>query len=213
MNFFYWLTTSSLSVFFKLFYRHKVYGLEHIKIGRGIIAPNHTSFFDPPIVAASWPGEASFLARKSLFDSPIFGCLIRQLNAHPIDAAAHDLASLKLMCHLLAENKTLVIFPEGKRSYDGKLGTIKSGIGMLAMRCQSPIIPVYLSGVYEVWNRYQRFPKLTGRTACIFGSPIEWETFQHLKKKEAQEAMAVAVKEAIEKLEIWYKNGAQGSPP
>lgn len=213
MKFFYWLSTSSLTIFFKLFYRHKTYGLEHVRMGRGIIAPNHTSFFDPPLVAISWPGEISFLARKSLFNSPVFGWLIRQLNAYPIDAGAHDLSSIKLMCHLLAQDKTLVIFPEGVRSYDGKLGSIKSGIGMLAMRCQAPIIPVYLFGAYEIWNRYRRFPRLRGRTACVFGSPIEWQTFQHLSKKEAQEEVAIAVKEAILKLEAWYQNGAKGSPP
>lgn len=213
MKFFYWLSTSSLSLFFKLFYRHKVYGLEHLRKGRGIIAPNHTSFFDPPLIAVSWPGEVSFLARKTLFDFPILGWLIRQLNAYPIDVSAQDLSSLKLMCQLLAENKTLVIFPEGRRSPDGNLGTIKSGIGMLALRCQSPIFPVYLSGAYEGWSRYRRFPKLTGRTACVFGSPIEWEAFQHLNKKEAQQAIADAIKEAIGKLAAWHQNGAQGSPP
>jgi 1-acyl-sn-glycerol-3-phosphate acyltransferase len=213
VSFFYWLTTSSLSVFFKLFYRHKVYGLEHVKPGRNIIAPNHTSFFDPPLIGASCPGEISFLARKTLFDSCLFGWIIRKLNAHPIDVAGQDLASLKLMCQLLAENKTLVIFPEGMRSRDGKLGAIKSGIGMLALRCQSPITPVYLSGAYEVWSRYRRFPKLTGRTACVFGTPIEWQRFQHLSKKESQEAIAVAVKDAIENLAAWYHNGAKGSPP
>lgn len=213
MIFFYWLTKSSFKVFFKVFYSHKIYGLEHIRKGRGIIAPNHTSFFDPPMIAASWPEDASFLARKSLFSSRIFGPIIRRLNSYPVNGTTQDLGSIKLICQLLSEDKKVVIFPEGIRSIDGELGTIKSGIGMLAIRCQSPIIPVYISGCYDIWNRYNQLPKLRGKTACVFGTPIDWQAFSHLSKKEAQESIAGAVKDAIKKLENWYKNGAQGSPP
>jgi 1-acyl-sn-glycerol-3-phosphate acyltransferase len=213
MKFFYWLTTSTLALFFKIFYRHKVYGLEHIQKGRAIIAPNHTSFFDPPIIAASLREEMSFLARKTLFDSSFFGWLIGRLNAYPVTGTTQDLNSIKLICKLLSEDKKVVIFPEGLRSSDGTLGNIKSGIGMLALRAQSPVIPVYLSGCFEVWGRSRRFPRLKGKTACVFGTPIEINTFNDLAKKEAQEAIATSVKTAITNLEIWYKNGAQGSPP
>lgn len=210
---FYWLVTNSFRIYFKMFYHHKVYGLEHVFKGRGIIAPNHTSFFDPPIISASWPEEISYLARKTLFSSPILGRMIRNLNAYPVDGTTQDLSSIKLVCRLLSENKKVVIFPEGIRSRNGELGLIKSGIGMLALRCQAPIIPVYISGVYNIWNRFQKFPKLTGNMTCIFGSPIDWQTFNHFGKKEAQEAISVCVKHAIEQLKIWYENGAIGSPP
>jgi 1-acyl-sn-glycerol-3-phosphate acyltransferase len=213
MKRFYWFTKSSFKVFFKMFYRHKVYGLEHFFKGRGIIAPNHTSFFDPPIIAASWPEEISFLARKTLFSSRIFGHMLSNLNAYPVDGTTQDLGSIKLVCRLLADNKKVVIFPEGIRSRTGELGSIKSGIGMLALRCQAPIIPVYISGSYNIWNRYQKIPKFSGNMACVFGSPVDWQRFEHLGKKEAQEAISISVKHAIEQLKIWYENGAIGSPP
>jgi 1-acyl-sn-glycerol-3-phosphate acyltransferase len=213
MNLFYWFTKSSFKIFFKLFYRLKVYGLNHFYKGRGIIAPNHTSFFDPPIIAATWPEEAFFLARKTLFTSRIFGPMISRLNSYPVNGTTQDLGSIKLVCRLLSENKKVVIFSEGVRSMDGELGTIKSGIGMLALRCQAPIIPVYLSGCYDIWNRHQKTPKFTGKMACVYGSPIDWQEFNHLEKKEAQEAIASRVKNSIEQLKIWYENGAIGSPP
>lgn len=213
MNFFYWLTKSSFKVYFKVFYGHRIYGLEHFIKGRGIIAPNHTSFFDPPIISASWPENVSFLARKTLFSSPLFGSLIKRLNAYPVDGTTQDLNSIKLVCQLLSKDKKVVIFPEGIRSIDGKLSRIKSGIGMLAIRCQSPIIPVYISGCYSIWNRYQRFPKLSGKTACVFGSPIDWQRFNHLGKKEAQEQISNSVLEAITNLKVWHESGAKGSPP
>ncbi|HEV8051557.1 MAG TPA: lysophospholipid acyltransferase family protein, partial [Parachlamydiaceae bacterium] len=185
----------------------------HFFEGRGIIAPNHTSFFDPPMIAASWPEDASFLARKSLFSMPIVGSLIKRLNSYPVNGTTQDLGSIKLVCKLLAKNKKVVIFPEGIRSKDGELSPIKSGLGMLAIRCQSPIIPVYITGCYDIWNRHRRTPKLTGKTACVFGSAIDWNDFSHLEKKDAQDQIGVKVKEAIDKLRIWYENGAQGSPP
>lgn len=199
--------------YFYLFFSHKVYGLEHFVKGRAILAPNHTSFFDPPIVGISWPEEIAFLARSSLFSSKIFGAFISSLNAYPVGDTTQDLASLKLICRLLAEDKKVVIFPEGIRSYDGNLHPIKPGIGMLAMRSQSPIIPVYIHGGYDVWNRYRRFPKFFGKTACVFGTPIDWRDYSVLEKKSAQEAIATKVKESITGLKSWYEKGAVDSPP
>lgn len=201
----YRITRSIFKLYFKIFHRHSTYGLENFMKGRAILAPNHTSFFDPPLVAISWPGEVSFLARKTLFASPIFGTLITRLNAYPVNQASQELSSMKLICQLLGEDKNMVIFPEGKRSSDGSLLPIKSGIGMLAMRAQSPIIPVYIHGGFYVWNRFQRFPKLSGKTACVFGAPIDWHDFSHLDKKAAQEAIANKVRESILELKSWYQ--------
>lgn len=194
-------------------YGLKVYGLEHFFKGGAIIAPNHTSYYDPPLVGVSWPEEIFFLARKSLFQKPLLGTLIRQLNSYPVTGTAQDLASIKQICQLLLENKKVVIFPEGIRSYTGELSPIKSGIGMLAIRCRCPIIPVYINGCYAVWNRTHRFPRLWGNVACVFGSPISSDRFHELDKKTAQEAIANEVRRSIEALQTWYQNGAKGVPP
>lgn len=199
--------------FFRIFYRHQVYGLEHIAGGKAILAANHASYLDPPLIGVSWPEEIAFLARKSLFAHPLFGSAIRNLNAYPITGTAQDLNSIKQICTLLENDKKVVIFPEGIRTSNGHLGMIKSGIGMLAMRCHAPIIPIYIYGSFEVWNRKKRLPKLFGKTACIIGSAIDWQQFAGLEKKAAQEALATEVKQAIEALKKWYENGAVGSPP
>jgi 1-acyl-sn-glycerol-3-phosphate acyltransferase len=190
-----------------------VYGTTHIPTGKAIIAPNHTSFIDPPVVGLSFPEEIYFIARKTLFSSPLFAALIRKLNAYPVGGTAQDLGTFKLICRLLNENKKVVLFPEGHRSYDGSLSPIQSGICMLSMRCQAPIIPIYIHGCYDIWNRTHKYPKLTGKTACIIGSPIIPDKFSHLGKKEAQEAMGQSVKEALIALKDWYENGAQGNTP
>lgn len=209
----YWSIRSLFKTYFKIFYRHTVYGLEHLIDGRALFAPNHTSFFDPPIVAISSREEIYFLARKSLFTTPIFGSLIYKLNAYPVSQSSNELSSLKIICHLLEKNKKVVVFPEGSRSTDGSFQPIKSGIGMLSLRSDAPVIPVFIYGAHNVFNRHQKFPKICGKTACVFGSAIHPKNFTHLKKKEAQEAIAFEVKASMERLKNWYENGAIGSPP
>lgn len=196
-----------------LMYGHKIYGLEHFVPGRGILAPNHASYLDPPIVGISWPEEVSFLARKTLFSFPLFSSLIRQLNSYPIDGKNLNLQALKQICSLLQQNKKVVVFPEGVRTQQGSIGQVKSGIGMIALRSESPIIPVYIHGTFDIWNRSRRFPKLLGKTACVFGKPIDWKKYSDLEKKAAQEALAMDVKNSIESLKLWFDNGATGSPP
>ncbi len=196
-----------------MFYRHKVYGLEHYISGSGIIAPNHISFLDPPIIAVSWPEEIAFLARKSLFQKPILGSLISNLNAYPVSGSHNDRSSIKIITSLIQNGKKVVIFPEGYRSADGHLTEMKSGIAMIALRTQCPIIPAYIEGSYDIWSRHQRFPKLWGKTVCVFGSSIDTQRYNHLAKKEAQEVIADQVRDSIEALKTWYHAGAEGIPP
>ena len=199
--------------FFKIFYRHKVYGLEHFIPGGAILAANHTSFWDPPAIAISWPEEVHFLARESLFKNPLFGSFIRAVNTHPVSGTAGDVAVFKTIINLLKQGKKVILFPEGARSRDGQFTSVKPGIALLLSRSEAAVIPTYLHGIYEIWKRDRKFPKLHGRSVCVFGSPIYWETYVHLGKKEAQEAIARAIEQAILNLKAWYEAGAQGTPP
>ncbi len=199
--------------FAKLLYRHKVYGLEHYYPRGAIIAANHASHLDPPLVSISWPEEVHFLARESLFRPFGFGALIRALNSHPVSGKAGDAAVFRTICNLLEEGKKVILFPEGTRTADGNLGPVKPGIGMLVLRSKAAVIPTYLFGTYKLWSRHRRFPKLFGKTACVFGSPICFEEFSHLDKKEAQEAIGKRLEAAILALKKWLEDGAKGIPP
>lgn len=197
---------------FRILYRHKVYGLEHYVKRAAIIAPNHTSYYDPPIAAISWPEEVHFLARESLFRNPLFGRFIRALNSHPVSGDVSDVSIFKMIISLLKEGKQVVLFPEGART-EGELGEIKPGIGMLVMRSKSAIVPTYIHGANEIWDIHRKVPKLRGRTACVFGTPILWEAFAHLEKREAQEKISEQLREALLALKAWYESGAKGTPP
>lgn len=193
MNILYYIVSSLLKAYFTLFHRLKVYGLENLPKGAAILAPNHTSFYDPPIMSASCNEEIHFLARASLFEPFLFGSFISKLNAHPVTGTAQDLTSMKLISKLLKEQKKVVIFPEGNRSEDGELGSIKSGVSMLSIRTHAPIIPVYIEGAFQAWDRSNKFPRPWGKITCTFGKPIYPQDFAQYGKKEAQEKMAASL--------------------
>ena len=197
----------------KIFYRHRVYGDEHFFKGGALIASNHTSFLDPVLLSISWPEEVHFLARETLFTTPGFGSFIRALNAHPVSGSAGDVAVFRSILELLEEGKKVILFPEGTRAKEDQLGTIKPGLGLLLSRGDAAVIPTYIHGAFSIWNRKRKLPKLWGKTACIFGSPIFYKSFIHLGKKEAQAAIARKLSESILSLRTWYESGAHGTPP
>ncbi|HUD01254.1 MAG TPA: (d)CMP kinase [Rhabdochlamydiaceae bacterium] len=197
----------------KIFYRLKVYGFEHYYPRGAILAANHTSFLDPPIISACWPEEVHFLARQTLFKNRFFGALIRNLNTHPVSGEAGDIGVMKTILSLLEQGKKVVLFPEGTRSKDGELQHFKPGISMLVSRSKSALIPVYIDGAYQAWSRHQKFSRLFSKVTCIFGTPITWESFSHLDKKEAQQQIAEKLYNDILGLKKWFEDGAQGVPP
>ena len=181
--------------FARIFYRHRVYGLEHFYQGSGLIAANHVSYLDPPLVAVSWPEEIHFLAKESLFKPFLFGPFIRRLNSHPVRGDGGDAGVIKTSIQIVKSGKKLLIFPEGGRSPDGELQPIKPGLILLMSKTEAPIVPVYVHGAFEIWGRLCKLPRLRGRTTCVFGSPILWEQFAHMDRKQAQVVLDQILKE------------------
>lgn len=213
MKILYKITHSLFRFIFKIFYHHKVYGLEQFPKGAALIASNHNSFLDPPLLGASCEEEVCYFARASLFDHYFLNYFITKLNAYPVKGNTTDLATFKLITSFLENEKKVLIFPEGIRSPSGELCDLKHGAAMLALRAGCPIIPAYIHGTFEIWNRFRRFPKLKGTTACVFGSPILLDSYQHLPKKEAQELITREIQSSIANLRAWYENGTQKPLP
>lgn len=210
---FYRFILSLAKCFYAIFYRHKVYGVEHFFSGGAIIACNHVSYLDPPAVAISSPQEIHFLAKDALFKVPLFGRLISALNAHPVSGSAGDIAVMRLIVQLLSEGKKVLLFPEGTRGEKDELKELKPGIALLVARSNSAVIPAYVDGTFAIWSRERRFPKLSGKTRVVFGSPIRWQEFVHLDKREANEQFNRRLTQALNALREWYKAGARGTPP
>jgi 1-acyl-sn-glycerol-3-phosphate acyltransferase len=140
-----------------------------------ILAANHQSFLDPPFVAACLPRETSFMARRSLFEIPLLGPIIVACNAFPIERNTGDVRGVKNAIDRLRSGSALLLFPEGTRSRDGRIGPLKGGIRLLAERAGVPVVPVLVDGAFKVWPKGRPFPRLAGRVWVRFGKPVSTE--------------------------------------
>ena len=189
-----------ISLFLRLFFRFKVYGKENVGDGAAIIAANHASFLDPPVMGLMCPKELHFLARASLFRHFLFGKLIRMLHAHPIGGTVSDVAMFHEVEKLVLQGKKVVMFPEGRRSRNGKIMPFKRGVGMIVERTHVKVIPAYIGGTYRAWGRNMKFPRIFKRITIVFGKPLTFDRIEHESHKEYQENVAKAVQEAVEDL-------------
>lgn len=155
-----------------LFWDLRVSGLENIpRTGGCLLAANHQSFLDPPLVASVLPREMHFMARRSLFRNPVFRALIVRFNAFAIERDRADVKGVKSAIERLEAGNLLLVFPEGTRTRDGSVGPMKAGIGLLAERAAVPIVPVLIAGAHKVWPKGRLFPGL-GSIRISFGKPI-----------------------------------------
>lgn len=161
-----------------LFYRTEVAGLEHFPMeGPFLLASNHASFLDPPLVGSHMPRELTYFARKTLFQGR-FGKLITDLNSIPIDRDGDsDLGAFRKVFSVLKDGGALLVFPEGTRSTDGSIGPARSGVGMIACRAKVPVLPVRIFGSYDIWSRNRKLPSLSGSLGITVGKVLPLEVF------------------------------------
>lgn len=131
----------------KLIYRLKVKNGQVLSTrGPLLIASNHISYADPPLVGVCFRRAIHFMAKKELFHSRIFGSLLSRINAHPVNRRGFDRQAIEKAMEILESGNAMVIFPEGTRSDGIKFLTARPGIGMLARRAKIPVLPIYLHG-------------------------------------------------------------------
>ena len=202
-------------IFLKTFYKYRVYGKENLIKGAAIITSNHVSFLDPSIITASIDEELHFLAKESLFKVPVLKIIIKALNAHPISGKESNIQTIKKVKDILRSGQKVVLFPEGTRSYDGKVNKLLPGVGFLINLTKCTIIPAYIHGAHEVWERGQKFPKLFGKNkiSCTFGKPIGHEEFEKIDKNERIPLILNRIETELKKLETWTENGCKGNVP
>ena len=162
----------------------EVRGREHVpETGPAILVSNHVSLLDPPFVGAAAPRQLYFLAKEELFAIPLLGRLIRALHARPVRRDGADGRALKAALKLLAENRAILLFPEGTRGAEGRLGEGKPGAGMLAVLSGAPVVPVYVSGTARALPRGRALPRPT-RVRVTFGPPLVFKTAGDDRRKE-----------------------------
>lgn len=113
------------------------------KEGGYIYASNHRSYFGPVLISLPVRKRFAYMAKEELFQKNIFfSLLIRMMGAFPVQRGAGDLSVIETSVAKLKQGKNLVIFPEGTRSYDGKVGRGKSGVALIAASAGVDVIPV-----------------------------------------------------------------------
>jgi len=149
-------------------------GRHHVPAqGPVLLVANHQSVLDPPLVGGAVDRHLSFLAKAELFSIPLFGRLIRALNARPVRREGADAAALREALRTLAEGRALLIFPEGTRGTEGELRPAKAGAGMLAVLSGAAVVPVYITGSGSAWPRGRRWPRRSA-VAVTFGPPLSF---------------------------------------
>ena len=144
---FYEIARGIVSAIFHIHFKIIVEGKENIPKEKGsfIIASNHVSNTDPPMVGVVFKKKYTFMAKEELFQvNPIFTWLIKKLGAFPVKRGSKDTAALDEAIQSLNNGRVFVIFPEGTRSKDGELGKPKSGVSLIAAKAKVPVVPVFV---------------------------------------------------------------------
>lgn len=175
MTFWYLLGYSLSKAIAKTFFRYRVIGADNmIEEGPCIIAANHSSYLDPPLVGVACQRAVHYLARKSLLDVPILGPILPELNVIPVDQKNPERSALMGIIRVVKSGGAALIFPEGSRSPDGRLQPAQPGIGMIVAKTGAPVVPVRIEGSFEALPRGAAFPRLGPVTVSI-GPAIRFE--------------------------------------
>lgn len=188
---------------YRLFFPGECSGVERVPAtGAFLLAANHMSFLDPPVIGCHLPREIHFFARKTLFTDGWWGDLLRAVNTIPIDLESeNDLAAFKQVFRLLKDDNGLLVFPEGTRSPDGSLQPPRAGVGMIACKTQVPVVPARLFGTHEAFGRGKAL-RLFTRVHIAFGNPLLPGQYDDgAKGRERYQQAAEKIMEAIARLE------------
>jgi 1-acyl-sn-glycerol-3-phosphate acyltransferase len=161
-------------VLFQLVFRAQWMGTGNVPgTGPVLLAANHVSVLDPPVVAVGPARALHFMAKAELFRIPLLGALIRRLNAHPVERDGADAGALRGAVALLKAGHALLVFPEGTRGQEGTLRAGRAGAGMLAALSDAPVVPVYIQGTGRALPRGAKLPRPAPVTVA-YGPPLRF---------------------------------------
>ncbi len=158
---------------FRRIFRIKVCGTENIPEYPCIVASNHRSFLDPPVLNCVFKEPLVFLAKEELFRPP-FGSILRHMRAVPLKRGAKDIEVLEMTIELLKKGCSVCIFPEGTRARPGEFLKPKPGVGFLAVKSGFPVLPVYIHGTDKVLPRGAKFPIPKEDIRVYIGKPLNF---------------------------------------
>jgi 1-acyl-sn-glycerol-3-phosphate acyltransferase len=162
-----------LDILYQICFRGEIAGLENLPTHGGyIVAANHASLADPPIVGLYLSRQVRFFARKSLWKPGLAAWWLDAVGCIGVDRdGGTDVAAIRAVLQALKRDKVIIVFPEGTRTTDGQLQTPKPGIGFLACRSQAPVVPARIFGSFEAFGRGGG-PRLGTPISVVYGKPL-----------------------------------------
>ena len=155
-----------------LMYRVKVYGKENIPTdGAVLVLSNHQSLFDP-VLCQNWLRRPFYYVPRDTLFVGFWGVLIDWFYTIPINQEKVGIKSMRAIIEVLKRGHIVCLYPEGSRTFDGKIDEIKPGFSLLVRRSGAVIVPMVIDGIFERWPRTQKYPKLGGRVGIMYGKPI-----------------------------------------
>ncbi len=202
MRWIYWFGWSLFGSAYRSLFGLKVVGREHLVLdGAVMVASNHESFLDPPLIGTLYRDEMFYLARKTLMSGPLLKWIYLAWNSIPVDQDRPDMTGLKAIIKLLSSGKRVLIFPEGERSLDGVIGVAQPGVGLIAVKSNAVIQPIRIRGAREA------LPRGSGRVrfsqiSLHIGPPIRLseEELATAKGKHGYQHIADRIMAAIQAL-------------
>jgi 1-acyl-sn-glycerol-3-phosphate acyltransferase len=169
-TYYFWYTISKILA--RSFFGFRVIHRERLlEEGPVILASNHQSYFDPPLVGICSRRAVYYLARKTLLNVPLLGPLLPFINVIPVDRDGNDMSALKKIIRLVRAGHGVVLFPEGTRSPDGALQRGKSGVGLIIAKTRAPVQPMRIFGAHEAFPKGSDKISLTP-ISVVVGEPI-----------------------------------------
>lgn len=158
---------------FQAFFRGEVVGTDFVPVsGPYLIACNHASHLDPPLIGCQIARQIRFFARKTLWDSKFVGWWLTQIESIAVDRDSGDVGAIRKVLAALSEDRAIVLFPEGTRSPDGHLQKPKAGVGLMACKSGVLVVPCRIYGSYEAYGKGRLLPRLGTPITIVFGAPI-----------------------------------------
>ena len=192
---------------FWLGFRRKVHHaeiLEQHKHEGALLASNHVSYLDPPLVGCTVRHTIFFLARKTLFRFKVSGWLFPRLHALPVDQERPEMSSLRRIIRLVKGGRQIVVFPEGERTLDGKIKDPQPGMGLVIAKSRPLIIPMRIFGAYEAMPRGRSNVIRFTQIHLVVGQPFRFtdEELDAAKDKDSYYKLAQKVMEKIGEIEL-----------
>lgn len=176
-----------LRLIFNILGRVKVIGKQNVPLGTGyVVAMNHISIFDPPLLGSFWPEEPEIIGAADVFEKKGQGTILALYGVIPVHRGDYDRVLLEKILTILKMNRPLVIAPEGGRSHQPSMQRAMPGIGYIIEHAQVPVVPVGIMGTTDdFWQRARRGER--PRLEMRIGKPIHFPPMLE-KGRERREA-------------------------